>query len=414
MLKKILFSTFLIALTFTSLLSPNAEAAKFLSGDEKNQDVKIEATNENVYAAGQNVIANQNVAKDLILAGGKIEVNAIVGRSIIAAGGEVNINSKRVSGPVRVAGNKVVIKGNFSEEVMVAAEEVVIQDARIQGDLIIATNKLTIENSNIIGNAKISYSEGKGDFNSQIKGDKQIQKVEVSDSRMAYIWDVLATQLSVIVFLLVAYFSLKNRNALELTDIKFNSKFFINALIGLGIIVLTLPVLVITLFAQLYNLTIPLAIIIYLSFILTSFYFPIYLANLLKNQFNLSWKFKYIIIASYLLVSILSVIPVINAISYLIFFILLASNFGYLIRKLFSTIKGEKNVENKVKVDPKDALSENVVVDRKEEKKDIEGSKEVEIKETKKITTEKKEITDSKEPKTNEVIESETVDKDFK
>jgi hypothetical protein len=74
-------------------------------------------------------------------------------------------------------------------------------------------------------------------------------------------------------------------------------------------------------------------------FILTSFFLPIYVANFAKNVFKINnIKIQHLIAISYLTITILSLIPVINIISFLVFFVLLLGNFGFLVRKLTVTV----------------------------------------------------------------------------
>jgi hypothetical protein len=66
---------------------------------------------------------------------------------------------------------------------------------------------------------------------------------------------------------------------------------------------------------------------------------PIYVANFAKNVFKINnIKIQHLIAISYLTITILSLIPVINIISFLVFFVLLLGNFGFLVRKLTVTV----------------------------------------------------------------------------
>jgi len=335
-LAAILGLVFLVTIFTTAL---PVKAAEFYPKNDQDQNVEITATRDNVYAISNEISVKDSVARDLILAGSSIKITGNVGRSIIAAGNEINIDSNRVGGATRVTGNKVTISGNFGEELIVAASEVVIEDANINGDLIIATNKLTIKNSKILGDAKLSYTTLDGDLQAQILGklDTSVNKEENFYSS-TNLFEFLATQLSVIVFLLIVSSILSRRNSLHLADINLKSEYWKHLGIGLGFAILTLPIFIIASVVQLYMLALVVTGLIYLGFILSSFFFPIYLANLIKNTAKLDIKISNLVVITYLIIAILSFIPVINVITFIILFFPQSANFGYLVSKLYKTI----------------------------------------------------------------------------
>jgi hypothetical protein len=323
------------------------DAAEFYPKNNENRDiVEVQSTRDNVYAVGGTIILNESIAKDLIAAANTIEIKANVGRSLILAGNDVNISSNRVGGATRIAAKKVIITGSFGEEVIIAADEVVIKNTNIVGDLFVGANKLTIESSNISGNANVSYTELNGDLKKQVRGeiqenkrDKSASKDQLSDSaKITTVLAISAVQFSVIIFLLVVGYILKRKKKLQLPEIVFNNRFGVDILLGLGLIILALPVLIITALMQLYPLTLILFALLYLCFILSSFYFPIYLANLIKNTSKIGIKFEYLLIITYFFVAILSLIPFVNVIANLVFFVFQLGNFGFLSRKFAGNV----------------------------------------------------------------------------
>lgn len=365
-LSMILGSIFLVSVLTLSLPVSSAE---FYPKNDNEQNIEIKATRDNVYAAGNEIKVTESVARDLVLAGSKITITGNVGRSIMVAGSEVDINSSRVGGASRIAGSKVTISGNFGEEVIVAGSDVVIENANINGDLIVAANKLTIKNSRISGDAKLSYSQADGDLQAQVLGTvtkNESKRNENSFYGSANVYSFLVTQFSVIVFLLVVGSILSRRNSLALSDIDFSGRYWKDLGIGLGFAFLTLPVVILLSIVQLYPLALLLGTIIYLSFFLSSFFFPIYLANLIKNTAKLDTKISTMVIVTYLVVAILSFIPVINVISFLVFFVIQSANFGYLTRKLNGAVfaslpqpsKSEIKNDKKKKSETKEVIEE--------------------------------------------------------
>lgn len=325
----------------------NVKATEFYPKNNENGDkIDIKSTRDNVYAAGGTVTVNESIAKDLVAAGKTIEIKGNIGRSLILAGNEVNISSNRVGGATRIAANKVIISGSFGEEVIIAANEVVIRNANIIGDIYVGANKLTIESSNVSGNASVSYAELNGDLKKQVRGDVQENKRTKSDmksefsdaARLVKILEIVAVQFSVIIFLLVVGYILKRKKKLEVAEIVFNNRFGGDILIGLAVIIFAFPAMIITGFMQLYPLTFVLFALVYLSFILSAFYFPIYLANLIKNTTKISLKFEYLLVLTYLFVAILSLIPFVNVLANLVFFVFQLGNFGFLSRKFVGNV----------------------------------------------------------------------------
>lgn len=342
--KKAKFFIALLSFVFIMSLIGNVlpvQAAEFYPKNKDEQNVVIKATRENVYAYGTDVKVDDSVARDLVLAGSTINIRGNVGRSIIAAGSEITINSNRVGGATRLAASKITLSGNFGEEVIVAANEVIIENANINGDLIVAASKLTIKNSKISGDAKLSYSEVSGDVDQQVQGEVIVSKADKQDNgtfSSENIYSFLTTQFSVIVFLLIVGSILSRRNALHLSDVEFNSSYWKHLGLGFGVAILTLPIVIILSVMQLYALALTLGATIYLLFFLSSFFFPIYAASLAKNTFKLDYEIKNVVIVTYLIIAVLSFMPVVNVISYIIFFFVQCANFGYLTAKLNQTI----------------------------------------------------------------------------
>lgn len=336
------FLALVLVLSFSTL---PASAAKFYPlENQSSEDIRIPASNENVYAAGQKITVSELVQKDVILAGEKIEITAPVGRSAILAGEEITINN-RVGGAVRVAGSKVTLSGTFNEEVIVAASEVIIKDAQISGDLFVAADKVEIQNSRIFGDSYVSYGSLNGDLKAQTVGEVKESKENYNfseDLSKAFvglgIWFIIAQQISSLLFLLIICLWLYKRNALILKDIRFDQKFGLDFLLGLGIFVLMVPIFALSFIFQFYFLATTIGGLILLTFILTECLKPFYLANLLKNSLKINLDIKILIPLVYIVTLILLYIPFLNILAGLFFFIILLANYGYFVRKGFVTI----------------------------------------------------------------------------
>lgn len=371
---KLLSLVFVLSIIVTAL---PIQAAEFYPKNDKDQNVDIKATRDNIYAVGSEIKSEQNVAKDLVVAGSKITITGNVGRSIIAAGSEITINSNRVGGATRVAGATVKISGNFAEEVIVAGSEVIIENTTINGDLIVAASKLTLKNSRISGDAKLSYSESVGDLEAQVLGNVTKNVGQNKDKQGVFessnVYNFLITQFNVIVFLFLAVYILRKRNGLAIKSIEFGNKFWKDLAIGLGFVVLTLPAVIVLSILQLYPLALLLGSIIYLSYILSSFFFPIYLANFIKNTFKVDMEISNLVIVTYVVVAILSFIPIVNIISFLVFFVIQAANFGYITgfvkQAFFSNKEASSHKSNIAKHAPEDGIDSDDLED------DIEKSK---------------------------------------
>lgn len=343
-----LFNFVLILASFFVIFSSyNVNAQLFYpqSPDENPELIEVESTRENVYATGKEIRVDKPVAGDLVLAGQKILIRNNVGRSIFALALNVNIQSERVAGATRIVGENVSIEGNFGEELIITGNRVTIKNSIIMGDLIVTSNRLVLENSQIIGSAKLSYVNLDGDLQEQVRGKITANQAPSSETRKVGnilfgigILAFLGLKISSIVFLLIVGYLLHRNNALHLKGVKFDTKFLINILVGLVLVLIPIPFLVLSFILQLYPLIMLLTLILYLLFILSSFYLPIYVANLIKNTFNLKIKIHYLVIFSFILMLVLQIIPIVNLIAFVLFFIIQLANFTFLSKKLFFTI----------------------------------------------------------------------------
>ena len=327
MIKKITSAVFVFAMFFCFNLG--VSAAEFKSEDNP---IVSEPTS-NLHLAGNNVSVKSDIKKDLVVIGGEISVTGKIERNISAAAVTLNINSPEVGGTVRVAGGQVFLSGNFKEDVIVVGERVNIDKANIEGDLVVATNSFTINNSQVKGNIKGSYTTLDGDLKSQVVG--KIEVVEMAQ-KQDYGSHVMASinwigEFSIFVFLLaLAYLLYKNQKLV--TNVKFEKTFGTDLLLGLGIIILPIVLLFISIFLFVFPIVTVIVAIVYLLCFLSSIYLPVYLANWLRNTFELSLDIRYLTAASYLTLLVLNVFSLaVPAVSVIIFVYAMA-NIGYLSR----------------------------------------------------------------------------------
>ena len=218
---KTLFLGVSVLVLGTSLAISDIQAisAEYYEGE----NVQIESTSQNVYAAGDNIILNNPIAKDAVIAGRDVEVTEAVGRSLIIIGKDIEIDTRAVRGAVRIAGQDIKISGNFGEEVIIVGQSVEIIDANIVGDLTVSGSYLKMEGSRVQGDAYIATGRIEGsDLEDQVQGE--VEKIK-SKSTGSF-WLNLYVQISVIIALILLGFILvRNRNYLLYKKTKLNKDF---------------------------------------------------------------------------------------------------------------------------------------------------------------------------------------------
>jgi len=114
------------------------------SGDSINL-ASNEVAEDNLYAAGVNVVIDGNVQGDLVVIGKLINVNGNISGDIICAGDNITINGN-VEGSVRCAGDNIMINGHVERNVMLfSALSVVGPKALLAGDMLVYGGQINIQ-----------------------------------------------------------------------------------------------------------------------------------------------------------------------------------------------------------------------------------------------------------------------------
>lgn len=118
------------------------------STDDQNQII-TGTINDDLYIAGGNVIVDGNIFGDLIVAGGNVIIRGNVSQDIMATGGEISIVGN-VGDDVRVAGGNLKISGHIADDLIVIGGQAT-QENTVGGDVVFAVGQFT-NSGNIGGN----------------------------------------------------------------------------------------------------------------------------------------------------------------------------------------------------------------------------------------------------------------------
>lgn len=354
---KAFFATLLVATFAFCLLPSEVKAAEFLDRDS-GANVNVEKHTINPYALGNEINFTNNISGDLVAIGSKVSLDSIYvndGGVIIFSARDVNINTKRVEKNVKVfAGGKVTISNVFRGDVLIIANEVEItNETKILGDLIVRADNLTVgKDIKIEGDIYADYSKYKGEQKlseitaKEVKdfptGEVNYSKEEIS-SKLAFakfaLWKVGG-----IVFLIILAFFLSKKRKLEQPAINLTSRFGYDLLTGL--LTLLISVFAAFLFLLLPPLTVYVwlvAILTSLLFALSSIYTPIYVTNLIKNQFQINFKFSYLLAMVVVLMVALPYIPFVGGLFSLFNTIFSIGGFGYVLTSIYKIFKKALN-----------------------------------------------------------------------
>jgi hypothetical protein len=325
-------------LAIFNFVNIDANAAQFLSGGE----VRVDQPTSNLYVAGDEVIINTPIQKDLVAAGGRLDITGSVERNAIVAGGQVNINTDRIGASLRVAGGQVNITGIINEDLVVAGGQVNITGATINGDLVVVAGDLKITDSIVNGNFYGSYDKYSGqELSSFVAGQINIQDIktetknEVDGKKLAFGFE-LYSQISAIAGLIFFLFILSRRNRLSIPSIHLDKLFALDFAIAAGVISVT----ILGCFSAIvfFQIVIPVVLIMASIFTLSWLFLPVYMGNFAKNVFKLRAGTWILVILVYVLLVLLKIliylVPVFGVLNFFVWLFGMA-NFGFIIRKLY-------------------------------------------------------------------------------
>lgn len=358
-----------VFITFVSLTIPlNVNALDTIKPDDSG-NVNTSEPKTNLTVAGSQVDISGKTNKDLIVAGGNVSITGDIERNLIAAGGNLNIQSKKIGATVRIAGGNINLKNTVIEEdLVVAGGTLVLSNVQVKGDMYIAGGNLDITNSSFLGSANVRYGTYKGDdLANVVKGKldavqnpklKDTEKYEYGNARSKNAWDIFwPADLGILYGLILLLLFLSSKKALSrFEDIKLDSKFWINMLIGFAVVALAPAIFLLSILILGFTFTGSLLTLVYSMFSLVTAFLPFYIAKLLINSLNVKTT---VVITSFivwfvlLVNSILSnVFPVFWIVSFLAFFVHLSA-FGYIINHIIKAIN--KSFEPK-KVDSLESI----------------------------------------------------------
>ncbi len=149
-------------------------AAEFLAPESKtdaNISTLQQEVHKNLYIAGGSVTVNSNTQGDLVAAGGVVTVNGNVEKDLLLGGGHVNLNAA-VGENARIGGGNVSINGAVGGDLVVGGGNVTVaQKATVGGDLVVGGGNVSID-SNVAGNVKIGG--GSVTINGKVSGNVDV------------------------------------------------------------------------------------------------------------------------------------------------------------------------------------------------------------------------------------------------
>ena len=386
-IKKRSFWIVFILLLIASLVATHSTTAKKEGDVEKTGKIVVLPKNEVVesdyFAAGSSATISGTVKGDAYIVAGTIDFEGTIDGDLIAAGGVINVRGT-VTDDLRLCGGQVIISGDIKGNLTVAGGSVTLTDsANINGSLItaggnvnifgpigdnaiIGAGNLTIGNR-IGGNVNAGAGEIKltsnaliaGDLNYYSRAKAQIQEGaevkgevshkiphEVSPGRVlgaGFIFYLIFEVISALIvglLLLKIYPNFVDR-VVDIIQVK-----SLNSL-GIGFLgIIVIPVIFLILILTIIG--IPLGIIIILPYFiylyLSKVFVSLFIGRRLLKLFGTSLRSGWALLIGLVIFVIVTSIPFIGGIIYLIFLIL---GFGALLifyKQTYSKLRSENVV----------------------------------------------------------------------
>jgi hypothetical protein len=366
--KYILIICFIFVTFVTSTNYPKVNALDYVMPDNAG-NVNVSQPKTNLTVGGNQVDISSSVSKDLIASGGNVSITGDIERNLIVAGGNLNVQSKKIGASVRVLGGNINLKNTVIEEdLVVVAGTLILSNVEVKGGIYFIGGNLDITNSTFLGSANIRYGTYKGDkLENMVFGNldvvqnpklKDKDQSQYEQNRKNSIWNIFwSGQLSVLYGLILLLIFLSSKKALNrFEDINWNSKFWMDMLIGFAFLVVTPAVFLFSILLLGFTFTGSLLTLVYSLFFLSSVFLPFYLAKLIIN----TTKRKANVTVTSLLIwfvllvdSMLSnIFPILWIIGFLAFLVNLSA-FGYIINHIIVAINkyfDPKNEPKKVEV----------------------------------------------------------------
>ena len=233
------------------------DGISFIAGN----DLYFEGNATYGFYAGNTIVINGNIEKDLIVAGNKIDINenAIIGRDAYLAGNQITI-STNINRDLRAGGNIIDLRGIIiGGDAYIGAERIILDENTI------INGTLTYYNdTNVSGIDKATIG------NIDVKTyDKIVVEYDIKDRLYAFIVSSIA---AFITMLCLLYFIPKSKDKLNSLDLSFGN-IAKTACIGFAVLLIVPIISIIGMFTGFLT---PLAIIL-----LAIYFISIYISNLL-------------------------------------------------------------------------------------------------------------------------------------
>lgn len=311
------------------------EGSQFMAGTSVAPDGTI---NGILFAAGESLsISGYNEYG--LYAGNRVIVNANIGKDLFVAGNIVSMSTNaNIARDLYVAANAVTINGNIGGKVKAAANSIVISDAYINGDVVLSANSIVL-GDNITINGNISYNkdatvEGLNKLDSnKVSTYEEIKGIEYERTTK----DILVSKISSICSLIILALVI---NALfpkiyKSIDKKITTKKVFSNM-GIGFIAL-IAIPIASVIAMLTGIGVGvglLALAVYIICLFLCILIPMVLIGniIVTKVFKLKDKTYLSILFGVLVVELFSMIPLIGGLCY---FLLMLIGLGYIKELMF-------------------------------------------------------------------------------
>jgi cytoskeletal protein CcmA (bactofilin family) len=372
MKKRSIYTGFILGI----LLMPAISHAAEFGASEHYTLSSGQTVEQNLYAAGSDVMVAGTVEGDAYLAGGTVTMSGTIQKDLMMGGGTLTMNGT-VNEDMRIAGGTIVITGTANGDVMIFGGQITItKDAKLAKDLYINGGQVTIDgtidgpltinggtvtlNGTVNGNVTShgdefqlgSTAKINGDSNhtgpreqvvtagATITGQKQFTKAEKA-TKSAIVPILEAWWLTKVAMLMVAalvFFMLFKRHNTHFIQTAITS--FSREVLRGFVILVVLPIA--SIIALITVVGIPLAFLalcLYVSsIIIATIYANILAGNLVyklvmkKSDFIISWQ---TIVVGVVVLQIIKLIPVLG---WLAAFIVFLAAFGTLWNMLYRSV----------------------------------------------------------------------------
>lgn len=290
------------------------DSARFVAGNEITNKATIDGLS---LIAGNDLTLEGNVTYG-IYAGNTILVNEKVEKDLFVAGNSITIDTNaNIGRDVYIAGNKVKIKTNIERDLRVGAQSVDLSGITINGDAYIASDRIILDENTVI-TGKLTYQKDTKISNldvAQIGSTKVLDTKEkvVKISFKNTIYDFVISYCAALVTMIVLFYmipKLKDRlNSLELNIEK------IAKTTGIGVLVLIVTplVLLIAIFSGILTPISLITLVLYIASIYISTLLVGYIiGNIIINKYVAKNNTYLSLACGILLIKLVKLIPVVG------------------------------------------------------------------------------------------------------